>query len=179
MFTVTLKVASSPQFVHDRLRVFKTSSSVYFMRRERRFTPTNLWPSPGSRTGWSRRRRRRRRRTAYAAACSQFSACCWRSASVLAQAVHRPTPGCSRKMNWRLPRSTANTHHRCKKRFFILVTFVTFFDGFLFFRRFYFKKTLAKFRAASKLTRSTFKITATKLTYDFSVACRTYRNASP
>ena len=36
----------------------------------------------------------------------------------------------------------------------------------------FFKKTLAKFRAASKLTRSTVKITATKYTYDFSVACQ-------
>ena len=163
MFTVTLKVASSPQFVHDRLRVFKTSSSVYFMRRERRFTPTNLWPSPGSRTGWSRRRRRRRRRTAYAAACSQFSACCWRSASVSAQAVHRPAPGCSRKMNWRLPRSTANTHHRCKKTLFYFGHVFYVFNVFFIFQTFFlFLQTLAKFRAASRLTRSTFKITAKK-----------------
>ena len=47
--------------------------------------------------------------------------------------------------------------------FFILVTFFTFLTFFYY---------LAKFRAASRLTRSTFKITATKLTYDFSVACR-------
>ena len=57
--------------------------------------------------------------------------------------------------------------------FFILVTFLRFFDVFLFSKRFYiFKKTLAKFRAASRLTRSTFKIRATKQTYDFSVARR-------
>jgi len=38
-------------------------------------------------------------------------------------------------------------------------TFLTFFS---FSERFLFKKTLAKFRAASRLTRSTFKITATE-----------------
>jgi len=53
--------------------------------------------------------------------------------------------------------------------------FLTFF---YFPNVFYFKKTLAKFRAASGLTRSTFKITATKKTYDFPVACRMTRNAS-
>ena len=59
------------------------------------------------------------------------------------------------------------------------VFFNVFYFGhvFTFFLRFfpnvyYLKKTLAKFRAASRLTRSTFKITATKQTYDFSVACR-------
>ena len=61
--------------------------------------------------------------------------------------------------------------HRCKKNFFYVFfnfghIFTFFFKGFLFL------KTLAKFRAASRLTRSTFKITATKQTYDFSVACR-------
>ena len=51
-----------------------------------------------------------------------------------------------------------------KKRFYvfflILVTFLTFF----IFQTFVsiLKKTLAKFRAASRLTRSTFKMTATK-----------------
>jgi len=45
---------------------------------------------------------------------------------------------------------------------------------FIYFPKvfFIFKKTLAKFGAASRLTRSTFKITATKQTYDFSVAYR-------
>jgi len=43
--------------------------------------------------------------------------------------------------------------------FFILVTFLTFF---YFPIVFYFKKMLAKFRPASRLTRSTLKITATK-----------------
>ena len=57
--------------------------------------------------------------------------------------------------------------HRCKKTFFYV------FNVFFYFPNvFYLKKTLAKFRAASRLTRSTFKITATKYTYDFSVACR-------
>jgi len=51
---------------------------------------------------------------------------------------------------------------------FILVTFFYVFNVFLFSKSFLFlKKTLAKFRAASRLTRSTFKITATKETYDF------------
>jgi len=36
------------------------------------------------------------------------------------------------------------------------------FNVILFSQRLLFKKTLAKFRAGSKLTRSTFKITATK-----------------
>jgi len=58
-----------------------------------------------------------------------------------------------------------------KKRFyvfFILVTFFTFFNVFFYFRNvFLFLKMLAKFRAASRLTRSTFKITATKQTYHF------------
>jgi len=40
-------------------------------------------------------------------------------------------------------------------RFF---TFLTFF----YFPKVFFKKTLAKFRAASRLTNSTFKISATK-----------------
>jgi len=48
-------------------------------------------------------------------------------------------------------------------------TFLTFF---IFQTFFYLKKMLAKFRAASRLTRSTFKITAMKKTYDFSVACQ-------
>jgi len=48
-------------------------------------------------------------------------------------------------------------------------TFLTFF---YFPSVFLILKTLAKFRAASRLTRSTFKITATKQTYDFPVACR-------
>ena len=56
--------------------------------------------------------------------------------------------------------------HRC---FFIFVTFFTFFNVFLFSKRFLFLKTLAKFRTASRLTRSTFKITATKQTYDLCV----------
>ena len=56
---------------------------------------------------------------------------------------------------------------RCKKRFltffFILVTFYVFSTFFSFSKRFFiFLKTLAQFRAASRLTRSTFKITATK-----------------
>jgi len=47
--------------------------------------------------------------------------------------------------------------------FFILVAFFMFFNVFLFSKRFfYLKKTLAKFRAANRLARSTFKITATK-----------------
>jgi len=43
--------------------------------------------------------------------------------------------------------------------FWSLFTFLTFF---YFPNVFYFKKTLAKFRAASRLIRSTFAITATK-----------------
>jgi len=43
--------------------------------------------------------------------------------------------------------------------FFILVTFFTFF---IFQTFFYFKKTLAKFKVASRLTRSTLKMTATE-----------------
>jgi len=63
--------------------------------------------------------------------------------------------------------STEGTYHRCKKTFFdvffILVTFFYFFIRFLLSKRFFIlKKTLAKFGAASRLTRSTFKITATK-----------------
>jgi len=46
--------------------------------------------------------------------------------------------------------------------FFILVTVFTFLNVIYFPNDFYFKKTLAKFRAASRLTRNTFKITATK-----------------
>jgi len=56
--------------------------------------------------------------------------------------------------------------HRCKKYIFYFGHFFTFLTFFLFSKRF-FLKTLAKFRAASRLTRSTFKITATKETYDF------------
>ena len=56
--------------------------------------------------------------------------------------------------------------HRCKKtflRFFsVLVTYLRFLTCFYFPNVFRLKKTLAKFRAASRLTRSTFKITATK-----------------
>jgi len=47
-----------------------------------------------------------------------------------------------------------DSFHKCKKTFF------------LFSKRFLFLRTSAKFRAESKLTRSTFKITATKQTYD-------------
>jgi len=50
-----------------------------------------------------------------------------------------------------------------KKRlcvFFILVTFFNVFNVFLFSKRFLY--TLAKFRAAGRITRSTFKIAATK-----------------
>jgi len=46
--------------------------------------------------------------------------------------------------------------------FFILVTVFYVFNVFYFPNVFYLKKTLAKFRVASRLTRSTFKITATK-----------------
>ena len=45
-------------------------------------------------------------------------------------------------------------------RFFILVTFFTFSNVFLFFN--FFKDVGLKLRAASRLTTSTFKITATK-----------------
>ena len=58
-----------------------------------------------------------------------------------------------------------------KKRFFtfnILVTFFYVFNVFCFPNVFFiFKETLANLRAASRLTRSTFKITAMKQTYDF------------
>jgi len=47
-----------------------------------------------------------------------------------------------------------------KKRFLRFFYFGHLFT--LFSKRFLFKKTLAKFRAASRLTRSTFKITAAK-----------------
>jgi len=47
-------------------------------------------------------------------------------------------------------------------RFFILVTFLRFLAFFYFPDVLFLKETLAKFRAASRLTRSTFKITATK-----------------
>ena len=52
-----------------------------------------------------------------------------------------------------------------RKRFFGVFYFgqvFTFLTFFSFSKRFIFKKTLAKFIAASRLTRSTFKITATK-----------------
>jgi len=54
--------------------------------------------------------------------------------------------------------------HRCKKRFLtFLVTFFYVFNVFFIFQTFFlFLKTLAKVRAASRLTRSSFKITATK-----------------
>jgi len=58
-----------------------------------------------------------------------------------------------------------------KKRFYVFYFGHVFyvFNVFLFSKRFFIlKKTLTKFRAASRLTRSTFKITATKRTYDFS-----------
>ena len=44
-------------------------------------------------------------------------------------------------------------------KMFLRFYFGHVFNAFLFSRRFLFLKTLAKFRAASKLTRSTFKIT--------------------
>ena len=76
----------------------------------------------------------------------------------------------------------ASSDHRHKKTFF---TFFLFWSRFNVFNAFYFpnviylkKKTLAKFTAASRLTRSTFRITATKWTYDFYVACRMTCNAS-
>ena len=49
-----------------------------------------------------------------------------------------------------------------KKRFFTFLVTVLRFLTFFIFQTFLFKKTLAKFRAASRLTRSTFRITATK-----------------
>ena len=55
--------------------------------------------------------------------------------------------------------------------FFYFGHFFTFF-GVFYFPNDFLKKTLTKSRAASRLTRSTFKIAATKQTYDFSVACR-------
>ena len=48
-----------------------------------------------------------------------------------------------------------------KKTFYVFY-FGDVFNVFYFPNVFYFKKTLAKFRTASRLTRSTFKITATK-----------------
>jgi len=50
---------------------------------------------------------------------------------------------------------------KCKKRFMFFL-FWSRFLRFFIFQTFLFRKTLAKFRAASRLTRSTFKITATK-----------------
>jgi len=49
----------------------------------------------------------------------------------------------------------------------MLVTFFYVFDVFYFPNVFYLKKTFEKFTAASRLTRSTFRITATKYTYGF------------
>jgi len=59
-------------------------------------------------------------------------------------------------------------YHNVKKRFlrFYSGHVFTFLSFFYFPNVFYFLKTLAKFRAASRLTRSTFKITATKETYE-------------
>jgi len=55
-------------------------------------------------------------------------------------------------------------------RFFLFWSRFLRFSTFLILQTFfYFKKTLAKFRAASRLTRSTFKVTATKQTYDLCV----------
>jgi len=49
--------------------------------------------------------------------------------------------------------------YTCKKTFTFFIL-ATFFNVFLIFQTFFiFKKTLAKFRAASRLTRSTFKMT--------------------
>ena len=55
----------------------------------------------------------------------------------------------------------AGATHRCKKRFLRFFYFGHVLR-ILLSKRFLFKKTLAKFRAASRLTRSTFKITAAK-----------------
>ena len=56
------------------------------------------------------------------------------------------------------------SRHRCKKRFYLFWSRFYVINVFLIFETFFIfkKKTLAKFRAASRLTRSTFKITATK-----------------
>ena len=55
--------------------------------------------------------------------------------------------------------------HRCKNVFYVFLfwsRFYVFNVLFLFSKRFLFLKTLAKFRAARRLTRSNFKVTATK-----------------
>ena len=67
------------------------------------------------------------------------------------------------------PALAFRTKHRCKKTFSTFLFWSPFYIYnvfFIFQKFFYFKKALAKFRAASRLTRSTFKITATKQTYD-------------
>ena len=67
------------------------------------------------------------------------------------------------------------------KKFFYVFYFghvLTFFNVFYFPNVCYFSKNVAKFRAASRLTRSTFKITAKKQTYDYSVLCRMIWNTS-
>jgi len=54
--------------------------------------------------------------------------------------------------------------------FFFYSRFLCFFKFLIFQTFFILKKILAKFTAATGLTRSTFKIAAMKQTYDFSVA---------
>jgi len=70
-----------------------------------------------------------------------------------------------------LSANSVHVEHRCKKKvllFYFGHVFKRFLNVFFNFPNvFYLKKTLAKFRTASRLTRSTFKITATKQTYDF------------
>ena len=68
------------------------------------------------------------------------------------------------------PFTDERAEHRCENVFYVFFYFGHVFNVvFLFSKRSLFKKTLAKFRAASRLTRSTFEITATKQTDDFSV----------
>jgi len=67
------------------------------------------------------------------------------------------------------PFTDERAEHRCENVFLRFFYFGHVFNVFLFSKRSLFKKTLAKFRAVSRLTRSTFEITATKQTDDFSV----------
>jgi len=52
---------------------------------------------------------------------------------------------------------TESIHHRCKKnvflKFFILVTFFTFFDVFLFSKRFFYLKNVGKVQSGKQINK--------------------------
>jgi len=60
-------------------------------------------------------------------------------------------------MNWRLPRSTANTHHRCKKTLFYFGHVFYVFNVFFIFQTFFIFKNVGKVQSGMQINKKHFQ----------------------